>query len=146
MTDSDLKPKGVLWLFIILVLVVFTGAVMYFSRSNPLLANNNGQAFTGRQTNARQPRTYTVFYGLGVFSPTNIRVHVGDSVRFQNDGKVPLRVVSDSTNGVLDLAGFDSVGDIPPGSVFTYTFSQPGIFGYHNVMSPDEEGTVIVRP
>lgn len=145
MTDFDFKPKGVLWLFIILVLVIFTAAVMYFSRGNQLLANN-GQASSNRPTNARQPRTYTVFYGLGVFSPTNLRIHAGDSVRFKNDSNVPLRVVSDSTDGVLDLAGFDSVGDIPPGGVFSYTFSQAGILGYHNAKSPDEEGTVIVRP
>jgi|SRR3989344_306784 len=145
MTNSDFKPKGALWLFIILVLVGFVWAVLYFGRSNPLLANN-GQAFSSRQTNARQPRTYTVFYGLGVFSPTNIRVHVGDSVRFQNDSKTPIRVVSDSLNGVPDLAGFDSIGEIPPDSVFSYTFGQAGIFGYHNVKNPNEEGTVIVRP
>ena len=145
MANPDLKPKGVLWLFIILVLVGFAWAVIYFGRKNPGLANN-GQAVAGRQTNTRQPRTYTVFYGLGVFSPTNIRVHVGDSVRFQNDSNTPIRIVSDSTNGVLDLAGFDSIGEIPPDSVFSYTFSQAGIFGYHNTRNPAEEGTVIVRP
>ncbi|MDO8676526.1 MAG: hypothetical protein Q7K16_02650 [Candidatus Azambacteria bacterium] len=144
MTDSDFKPKGAMWLFIILALMGFAAAVMYFSRNNPMLANNS-QAVSGYQANARQPRTYTVFYGLGVFSPTNIRIHVGDSVRFQNDGNVPMRVVSDSTNNIPDLAGFDSVGEIPPKSVFTFTFGQAGIFGYHNVKNPSEEGTVIVR-
>lgn len=145
MADSDFKPKGALWLFIILVLTGFAWAVLYFGRNNPSLANN-GQAVSSRQTSARQPRTYTVFYGLGVFSPTNIRVHVGDSIRFQNDSNTVIRVVSDSINGVLDLAGFDSVGEIPPDSVFSYTFSQAGIFGYHNAKNISEEGTVIVRP
>ncbi|MBI2670020.1 MAG: plastocyanin [Candidatus Yanofskybacteria bacterium] len=83
---------------------------------------------------------------MGVFSPTNIRIHVGDSVRFQNDGSTSMRIISDLTNGVLDLAGFDSVGEIPPKSVFTYTFSQTGIFGYHSARNLNEEGTVIVRP
>lgn len=145
MSDPDLKSKGITWLFIILVLIGFAVAVMYFSRNNPLLANN-GQIASSPQINTRQPRTYTVFYGLGVFSPTNIRIHVGDSVRFQNDGNIPMRVVSDSTRGILDLAGFDSVGEIPLGGIFSYTFSQVGIFGYHNVRNADEEGTVIVRP
>ena len=145
MSDSNFQPKGVLWLFIILVLVIFTAAVMYFSRKSPELANN-GQVLSGRLTNARQPRTYTIFYGLGVFSPTNIRIHVGDSVRFQNDSNAPMRIISDSTNGIPDLVGFDSVGEIPLGSIFTYTFSQDGIFGYHNARNPAEEGTVIVRP
>ena len=145
MINPDLKPKGALWLFIILVLMGFAWSVLYFGRKNPELTNN-GQVFSGRLANARQPRTYTVFYGLGVFSPTNIRIHVGDSVRFQNDSNASMHVVSDSTNSALDLAGFDSIGEVPPKSVFTYTFSQAGIFGYHNAKNPNEEGTVIVRP
>ena len=145
MIDPDSKSKDAVWLFILLALAGFIAAVIYFGRNNPLLANN-GPIPSSRQINTRQPRTYTVFYGLGVFSPTNIRIHVGDSVRFQNDGNAPIRVVSDSTNGTLDLTGFESVGDIPPGSIFTYTFSQSGIFGYNNAHRPNEEGTVIVRP
>lgn len=145
MTDAELQPKGFTWLIIILVLVIFSGAVMYFSRNNPDLSNN-GQAYSSNSTNTREPRVYTVFYGLGVFSPTNIRIHVGDSVRFQNDSRISFRLVSDSLNGIPDLAGFDSVGDIPPDGVFSFTFIKPGIFGYHNSKNADEEGTVIVRP
>ena len=144
MTESDFKPKGHLWLLIILVLVGFVLSVIYFSRRNPDLIN--AAASITNKPSARQPRVYTVFYGLGVFSPTNIRIHVGDSVRFQNDGNAPLRVVSDSVNGVVDLAGFDSIGDIQPGGVFSYTFIQAGTFGYHNSHDPAEEGAVIVRP
>ena len=140
---SDSQPKGSIWFMIILVLLVFAVAVIYFARRNPDLANGSPNP---KPTTSRQPRIYTVFYGLGVFSPTNIRIHIGDSVRFQNDGKVSIRVASDITNGTPDLPGFDSVGDIQPGGVFTYTFSTAGIFGYNNIKSPDEEGTVIVRP
>ena len=145
MESNEPKPNGVIWLFIILVLIGFAAAAMYFERGNQgLIADIESPA--SRPTPTRQARIYTVFYGLGVFSPTNIRIHVGDSVRFQNDGKASIRVASDVTNGTPDLPGFDSVGDIQPGGVFTYTFSTAGIFGYNNVKSPDEEGTVIVRP
>ena len=130
---------------IILVLLGFALAVTYFSRKNPILTNGS-QVAAGKSTTSRQPRVYSVFYGLGVFSPTNIRIHVGDSVRFQNDSKSTMRIVSDTTNGVPDLAGFDSVGEVQAGGVFTYTFSSVGIFGYHNTKNPDEEGAVTVRP
>lgn len=143
--EKNFQPKGTLWLFIILALLGFAWAVTYFSRNNPELAGNV-QLPSDNTTSARQPRTYTVYYGLGVFSPTNIRIHVGDSVRFQNDSNAPIRIVTDLTNNVPDLAGFDSVGDIPSESVFTFTFGQAGTFGYHNVYNPNEEGTVIVRP
>ena len=131
--DYDFQPnKGAIWLVIILVLIGFVSAVLYFNSKNPVPIAGNSQVLSGRLNNARQPRIYTVFYGLGVFSPTNLRIHIGDSVRFQNDSNVPIHVISDSTDNDLDLPGFDSVGDVPPKGVFTFTFSQAGIFGYHN--------------
>lgn len=144
MANSESQPKGAIWFVIILVLLGFVLSVVYFSRNNPEVANGNQTS--PKPTATRQPRVYTVFYGLGVFSPTNIRIHVGDSVRFQNDTKSPIRIVSDVTNGTPDLPGFDSVGEIQPGGAFTYTFISAGIFGYHNVKNSVEEGTVIVRP
>ncbi len=145
MKDFDLHSKNTTWIFIIFVLAVFALAVLYFGRNNPDLLSG-GQAYTSKAVVSREPRSYTVFYGSGVFSPTNIRIHVGDSVKFQNDSKTPLRVISDYTSGVPNLAGFDSVADIPAKGIFNYTFNQSGIFGYHNAYTQSEEGTVIVRP
>lgn len=141
---GDSHPKAMLWLLIILVLIGFAAAATYLGRESRELAKTapivNGDA------SQRQSRVYTVYYGLGVFSPTNIRIHLGDSVKFQNDSGKAIRVASDSTSGAPDLPGFDSSGDVPPGGSFSYTFNKEGIFGYHNVKNPAEEGTVIVRP
>lgn len=144
MSERDLNSKGALWLFIILVLVCFAWAVSYFGSKNPELPGNS-PSFSSIIGPVRQPRTYTVFYNFGVFSPTNLRIHVGDSVRFQNDSSLPMRVTSDSTNNIPNLAGFDSIGEIPPQSIFIFTFSQAGTFGYHNAKKMVEEGTVIVK-
>jgi len=145
MESDESKPTGIIWLFIILVLIGFAAAAMYFRRDNKDLAAVV-QPSVNRPAPARQPRLYTVYYGLGVFSPTNIRIHVGDSVKFQNDSNLPIRVVSDRSGGVPELAGFDSANDVPPKDSFTFTFTESGTFGYHNGKNPSEEGTVIVRP
>jgi hypothetical protein len=145
MGSEELKPSGTIWLFIILVLVSFAAAAMYFERGNKDLSGTIRPSIN-RPTPTRQPRLYTVYYSLGVFSPTNIRIHVGDSVRFQNDGNLPIHIVSDRSGGVPELAGFDSINDIPPKGSFTFTFIKSGTFGYHNGKNPNEEGTVIVRP
>jgi plastocyanin len=145
MEPSEQKQTGFFWLLIILVLIGFAAAAMFFERGNKDLVAAI-QSPVSRPTPSRQARVYTVYYGLGIFSPTNIRIHVGDSVRFQNDSDFPISIVSDRTNGLPDLAGFDSIGDVPPGSAFSFTFSEAGIFGYHNGKDPAEEGTVIVRP
>lgn len=145
MESDELKPSSAIWLFIILVLVGFSAATMYFGRDNKDLAAAV-QPSVNRPAPTRQPRLYTVYYGLGVFSPTNIRIHVGDSVKFQNDSSVPIRIVSDRTSGVPELAGFDSVNDVSPKDSFIFAFTESGTFGYHNGRNPSEEGTVIVRP
>lgn len=141
---GDLYPKAMLWLLIILVLIGFAAAATYLGRESRELAKTIPAVNGG--SSQRQSRVYTVYYGLGVFSPTNIRVHVGDSVKFQNDSNEPIKIISDSTGGVSDLPGFDSGGDIQPNSVFPFTFSKEGIFGYYNVKNLTEKGTVIVRP
>jgi hypothetical protein len=145
MKTEEPKPSGTLWLFIILVLAGFTAATMYFERGNKDLSGTI-QPSINRPIPSRQPRLYTVYYSLGVFSPTNIRIHVGDSVKFQNDSNSSIHIVSARSEVGLELAGFDSVNDIPPKSSFTFTFTKPGIFGYHNSKNPNEKGTVIVRP
>jgi len=145
METEEPKPNSNLWLFIILVLASFAAATIYFERGNKYLSGAV-QPSINRPTPSRQPRLYTVYYSLGVFSPTNIRIHVGDSVKFQNDGNSPIHIVSARSEVGLELAGFDSVNDIPPKSSFTFSFTKPGTFGYHNSKNPNEKGTVIVRP
>ena len=143
--DSELEPEGRLWLLVILVLLIFAASLIYFSRNNLEWANLN-QVKISNPNSSRSARLYTIFYNSGVFSPTNIRIHVGDSVKFQNDNDQPIHIQSDETNGIADLIGFDSVGDIPSMGSFTYTFTIAGIFGYHNKYNKNERGTVIVRP
>lgn len=141
---GDSHPKAMFWLLIILVLIGFAVAATYLGRESRELAKTIPTVNGG--SSQRQSRVYTVYYGLGVFSPTNIRVHIGDSVKFQNDSGEPIRITSDSASGVSDLPGFDSGGDIQPDSVFSFTFAKEGIFGYYNVKNLAEKGTVIVRP
>lgn len=143
--ESELQPEGRLWLLVILVLLVFAASLIYFGRNNPDLANLD-QARVSSPGASRPSRLYRVFYNTGVFSPTNIRIHAGDSVKFQNDSNDPIHIQSDETSNVPDLVGFDSVGDIPPEGSFVYTFTKAGVFGYHNKDNKNERGTVIVRP
>ena len=142
---DELHERGTAWVFIILVLIVFAVAVTYFSRNNSDLKTVPNQS-AAIITPSRSPRIYTVYYQLDIFSPTNLRIHAGDSVKFQNNGNEPIRVVSDSVRGVATLPGFDSVGDIQPNGAFTYTFAGAGIFGYHNARNLEQTGTVIVKP
>ncbi|MBI2674433.1 MAG: hypothetical protein HYX22_01720 [Candidatus Yanofskybacteria bacterium] len=133
-----LKNSGLPWLLIVLVLVLLALSVNIFRQ--PVASDTSGTISSSvGPTPAVQPRVYTVSYRNGVFSPTNLRIHAGDTVRFKNESIFPIRIVGD------DLVGFDSIGDVPQGSFFAFTFAARGIFSYHNEKSLDESATIIVR-
>ena len=139
---SEKRPNpAVFWIMIITLLLLLAGSVKILGRSEDLVS----KIPTPTPTESREPRFYTVSYKSGVFSPTNLRIRAGDTVRFKNDSFFSIRVVSDPLVGGSKIPLFDSVGDIPQGSYFSYTFAEKGIFGYHNDKDSEEQGSIIVR-
>jgi len=132
---------AVFWVLIIVLLLMLAGSIKVLGKPSELSSNIS----TPLPEESREPRFYTVSYKSGVFSPTNLRIHAGDTVRFKNDSFFSIRVVSDPQIQGSQIPMFDSVGDIPQGSYFSYTFAERGIFGYHNKKDPEEQGTIIVR-
>lgn len=137
-------PSGKIWLFIILVLALAVAAVAFWSGRDKNFINSKDNLVA--PTPLWQARVYTVFYDLDVFSPTNIRIHVGDTVKFQNNSKKSIRVITDYISNKPELPGFDSAGDVAPDGAFSFTFINPGIFGYHNYYDSTQNGVVTVRP
>lgn len=135
------NEPGISWLIIIILLALLAVAVMVFSKPQDI-ASSGTPGPTDIQdspTPSMVARVYTVSYDAGVFSPTNLRIHAGDTVRFKNESIFPIHVVSD------DIVGFDSVGDVPQGSYFAFTFAARGTFGYYNQHNKDQTGSIIVR-
>ena len=137
-------PNGKIWLLIILILAILIVAIAFWSNKNKDFLNYKGN--TPVVTPTREAKIYTVFYDLDIFSPTNLRIHAGDTVRFQNDSNKKVRVITDSVNNQPGLPGFDSTGDVLENGVFSYTFIKSGIFGYHNYYDANQGGVVTVRP
>lgn len=144
-TIPTLSGPGIFWGLIMLGMLLMVVAVNIFSNSRT--DGNTGLTPSPVETpnETKQPRLYSISYKAGVFSPTNLKIHSGDTVRFKNDGIFSMRVVSDPHPEHNNLVGFDSIGDIPQGSYFTFTFAAKGIFGYHNEKNVKEAGTIIVR-
>lgn len=135
MTDGEPNTKGHIWIYIFIVLVAFTAAVFYFSKDNPALTGQWSPAIIS-PTPSREPRTYTISYTSGVFSPTNLRIHVGDTVVFRNDGPGTVMITAD----------FGTSGALPQGASYTFQFGEPGTFEYTNAKVASEHGTIIVKP
>lgn len=130
---------GISWLIVILLLVLSAFAVIHFGNLQPAVSPSPTTSADNSATPSTPPRIYTISYDSGVFSPTNLRIHAGDTVRFKNDSIFPIRIVSE------DLVGLDSIGDIPQGSYFSFTFAARGTFSYHSKNNADQAGTIIVR-
>lgn len=129
--EPDRQATPHLWALILAFMVLLAVAVS--------LLGPQGEATpspAATSTPEREARTYTVAFRSGVFSPTNLRIHVGDTVVFRNDGTLPVRVIGD---------GFDSVTAIAPGETFSYTFATAGVFGYHTYADENQTGGIIVR-
>ena len=132
MTELD-EPKssGWMWLAIMGMTVMFVGAILVFTENGSLPTTNLQTAQT-----SRPPRLYRVYYTKGVFSPTNLRIQVKDSVAFRNNSQ---QVIA------LDGA-FGASGDLAPAAVFTHVFTEAGTYDYYNTDDITQKGTIIVRP
>ena len=141
-TEPTPSGRPHLWGLIVAAMVLMLGAVMVFGPRNQ--ANEPLTSGVPLATPTVQSRVYTISYRFGVFSPTNLRIHQGDTVRWHNDGLLAVRIAAQLQAGQT-APEFDSVGTIPPDGYFSYTFSNVGVFGYDNAGNKKEQGLIIVR-
>ncbi len=145
---KTINGPGLVWMLIVLTLLLLAIAVVLFSSGDLGDSNNVADTLMPTETpslTSQPQRIYTIAYKSGVFSPTNLRIHSGDTVRFKNEGYSGIRIVTDPHPEHNNLMGFDSIGEIPQNSYFSFTFAAKGIFGYHNEKNLKEVGTIIVR-
>ena len=117
-----------MWLLIMGCIAVFSLAVFFFGKHDPALLS------TPTET-SRPARQYSVYYGNGVFSPTNLRIRVNDSVAFRNESTDTIALVGD---GIVS-------GDMAPHTIYTHAFSEVGVYTYMNVNNMDEKGTITIQ-
>ncbi|MGI0016168.1 MAG: cupredoxin domain-containing protein [Nitrososphaera sp.] len=84
------------------------------------------------------------------FEPEVIKIVIGrnNTVRWVNQDTVPSRIVADNND---DPQFFNATGEngkslLMTGDTFEFTFTKPGIIGYHSVPHPWKHGYVVVFP
>jgi plastocyanin len=73
------------------------------------------------------------------FSPANVTIKVGTTVKWTNNGPSAHDVVSDAgvwTSGTLSGPGGSYGGGSTAGGSFQFTFAQPGTYPYHCAIHP----------
>ncbi len=133
-----------LWPLIVLMLILLAVAVATLGPRTVSPVASISPTPTESDVIDREPRVYAVSYRFGVFSPTNLRIHAGDTVRWKNDSPLPIRIVAQLQAG-QKTPEFDSIGMVQPDGYFAYTFGVSGVFGYTNASNANESGVIIVR-
>lgn len=89
------------------------------------------------------PKEVTVTLDENGFSPEKVTIKTGVAVRWKNESGEEQSVNSDEypTNQLHKELNF---GVFSNGSSVVYTFTKPGIYGYHNQLHPEQKGTIIV--
>lgn len=143
---------------IVLVLLVVAGYFAFTYRAAaPVDENTPMPAVTTDETSAVAA---TITYTDTGFSPENITVSVGDTVRFVNNSSHGMWVGSDDhpththydgtstrehcADGAATTDTFDQCTSSPSGTTWEYTFTKAGTWGYHNHSRSGNTGTVTV--
>lgn len=89
------------------------------------------------------PKEVTVILTKNGFTPSQMTIKMGSAVRWKNESGVAQTVNSDNypTNQLHRELNF---GVFNNDSSVVYTFTQPGVYGYHNQFNHTQEGKIIV--
>ena len=90
------------------------------------------------------PRTYVIELRDTGFFPAELTVRNGDTVLFKNVGTRDVWPASDPHPTHDDLSSFDPTEGIAPGQSWTYTFTIPGSWRYHDHLAVSSQGQIFV--
>ncbi len=90
------------------------------------------------------PTVQTIQITPSGYQPKTLTIKLGDVVSWTNQSSVTANVSSNPHPTHSDYPPLN-LGDIPPGGSVSITFRKVGTYNYHNHLSPDQLGTVIVQ-
>ena len=87
----------------------------------------------------------TVIYTNAGYSPSELAVKTGTTVAFVNESDLPMWTASNPHPVHTDHAQFDHRRGVSGGETYQFSFTEPGTHTYHNHLSPQHTGTIIVE-
>ena len=90
------------------------------------------------------PRTYTIEMRDAGFFPAELTLRNGDTVIFKNAGTHAIWPASDPHPTHDGLSPFDPKEGIAPGHSWSYTFTTPGSWRYHDHLNVTSQGEIFV--
>lgn len=119
---------------VVIIVLASLGAVFYFSK-------NNESALV----NPKEDQSVVIDYTNSGYEPKTIRVKAGTVVNFVNHSDNPMWTASDPHPVHTMMQHFDAMRATMMGESYSFMFTEPGTWGYHNHMVPGHMGSVIVE-
>lgn len=88
---------------------------------------------------------HVVAYTDDGYEPAQITISVGETVEFINQSSGNVWTASDPHPQHTDLPEFDALQGQGPGESYSFTFTNPGEWGYHNHVRSVHTGVVVVE-
>lgn len=117
------------------------------SASSSRSSASSRSSLSSRRSSSRSAlSSVTVLYSLSGFSPSVVRVKVGQTVIFKNTTEDDeMWVASNPHPTHVAYSGFDQRRGVVRDGEYAFTFTQKGTWGYHNHLNPSRGGQVIVE-
>ena len=119
--------------FLVLVVVLIGGYFIF--QSNP---KSEITSADNSMTSA------TVTYANNVFSPSELRVKVGDKIKFVNNGASEIEIASGPHPTHTSYPAFES-GSLAPGATYKFTATEKITIMYHNHLNAKATGKIVVE-
>ncbi len=87
---------------------------------------------------------YVINYTTSGFSPNQLEIAVGKSVRWTNNSDKAMRIFSNDTGSTV-FTTLNSSKTVGKGGVYEFTFLYKGAWGYHNQNNSGDTGLIIVK-
>lgn len=143
--------KGIITI-IIIIIILAVGFLLLRDGTQPDSPNgdSDGQAQitdneVGDTVLDTTAEIIVVTYSDSGFSPKEIEVSQGQTVRFVNESSGNMWVASDVHPTHEIMSEFDDKKSIGEGENYEFTFTKAGKWNYHNHVKPSAVGTVTVE-
>ena len=79
------------------------------------------------------------------FVPAALEIKAGETVTFTNESSMDMWVASAIHPTHEILPEFDQMEGTPKGSMYSFTFTKPGVWKFHDHLNPAMKGSVTVK-
>lgn len=104
----------------------------------PVMVEGGTKASPGKSAN-------TITMNDTALSPTSLTVLAGTTVTFVNNGQGAHQPASAFHPTHQVLPGFDAKRGLQTGETYTFTFTKPGTWSFHDHLNPSLTGRIIVQ-